>query len=271
MDKTSDDISNLEAVGNSETEGSLIKTEVYGPVQPATNVQNNNNRKLEFKYKKALRGMIWFLGSLFLLLHFYLIALRFLPSPFTLNMLLSSEPLKREIIPLTQISPNLISAVIAAEDTRFCQHNGIDFEGLKKAIEDNQTRSRRRGGSTLSQQTAKNLIFWNGGGYLRKAGEAYVTLFIELIWPKDKIMEHYLNIADWGDGIYGAEAASKIRFGKSASELTIREAALLAAVLPSPHKWRVDPPGEYVRQRVGTIQTRMSIVNSEGLDLCAQP
>jgi len=148
MDKTSNDISNLKAVGNSKTEGSVIKTEVYGPVQPDTNAQNNNNRKLEFKYKKALTGMIWILGSLFLLLHFYLIALRFLPSPFTLNMLLSSEPLKREIIPLTQISPDLISAVIAAEDTRFCQHNGIDFEGLKKAIEDNQTRSRRRGGST---------------------------------------------------------------------------------------------------------------------------
>ena len=272
-------------ISQSEAKTLASKDEIYGPQRPEDgearvrpeiqpepqNAGSDNPPKKHLKAKKVFKLIFWIGLALFLILHIYLLALRFLPAPLTLNMMMNSDPLQRESVTLKSISPHLISAVIAAEDTRFCQHNGIDFEALEKAIEDNQKSTRRRGGSTISQQTAKNIIFWNGGGYLRKAGEAYVTLVVEFIWPKDKIMEHYLNIADWGDGIYGAETAAKVRFGKSAADLSKREAALLASVLPSPYKWRVDPPGDYVQKRVGTVQARMAVVKSDQLDRCAQP
>lgn len=169
---------------------------------------------------------------------------------------------------LEDISPNLVTAVIAAEDTRFCLHNGIDFEAIDKALEEAENGRRLRGASTISQQTAKNAFLWNGGGWVRKGGEAWMTMLIETFWPKKRIMEVYLNIAEWGDGHFGAEAAARARFGKSAKDLTSYEAALLASVLPNPHDWRVDPPGPYVRKRAGTVRARMVQVRRDGLDAC---
>lgn len=214
-------------------------------------------------------GLLMFIG-----LTVYTLVLIIAPAPTTLNMIgtrLSGTSLDRTIIPVSQISPNLIRAVIAAEDTRFCEHAGIDFSAISAAFEHNQTSKRRRGGSTISQQTAKNIFFWNGGGYVRKAGEAGMTLMIETLWSKRRIMEQYLNIAEWGDGIYGAEAAARARFGKSASQLTVREAALLASVLPNPNKWRLDPAGAYISGRASTISQRMGIVKRDGLDDCVLP
>ena len=211
------------------------------------------------------------LAGCFLAFHVYALILALLPAPITLNMMGSrivGADVRRDIVPLRDISPNLVRAVIAAEDSKFCSHYGIDFAAVQKAFENNQQGGKRRGGSTISQQTAKNIFFWNGGGYVRKAGEAWMTLVTETIWSKRRIMTHYLNVAEWGDGIYGAEAAAQIRFGKPASELSTREAALLAAVLPSPNNWRVDPPGNYVSGRAGTIQQRMRVVQSDGLDAC---
>ena len=169
---------------------------------------------------------------------------------------------------LENISPHLVTAVIAAEDTRFCLHNGIDFEAIDKAIAEAESGRRLRGASTISQQTAKNAFLWNGGGWVRKGGEAWMTVLIETFWPKRRIMEDYLNIAEWGDGHFGAEAAAQARFGKSARDLTQQEAALLASVLPNPHKWRVDPPGPYVTKRAGTVRMRMNQVRRDGLDAC---
>jgi len=169
---------------------------------------------------------------------------------------------------LENISPHLVTAVIAAEDTRFCLHNGIDFEAIDKAIAEAESGRRLRGASTISQQTAKNAFLWNGGGWVRKGGEAWMTVLIETFWPKRRIMEVYLNIAEWGDGHFGAEAAAQARFGKSARDLTQQEAALLASVLPNPHKWRVDPPGPYVTKRAGTVRMRMNQVRRDGLDAC---
>lgn len=180
----------------------------------------------------------------------------------------SGTELRQDWVPIERISPYLVQAVIAAEDSRFCAHNGIDVDALEEAIEENRDGGRRRGGSTLTQQTAKNVFLWNGGGYARKAVEAWLALYIDTIWSKRRIMEVYLNIAEWGDGIYGAEAAAQARFGKPASDLTRQEAALLAAVLPSPNKWRVDPPGPYVRRRAGTLRQRAAVVANEGLDDC---
>jgi len=196
---------------------------------------------------------------------------RVLPPPGTFVMLdrsLNGATIRQDWTPLEKISPHLVRAVIAAEDSRFCLHAGVDVEAIREAAEHNRKSAKRRGGSTISQQTAKNVFLWNGGGYVRKALEAWFTLVAETIWGKRRTMELYLNVAEWGDGLFGAEAAAQGRFGKSAQDLTRQEAALLAAVLPSPNKWRAVNPGPYVRGRAATIRKRMEIVRREGLDRC---
>lgn len=231
---------------------------------------NLSNRKKTIG--TALRSGLIAGCVLFLAFHFMGAGHRFLAVHGTWNMILrpGGTDLQKQWVPLEEISPHLVRAVIAAEDSRFCQHIGIDFTAIQTALEDNQAGGRRRGGSTLTQQTAKNVFLWNGGGYARKAVEAWFALYIDAIWPKHRILEVYLNIAEWGDGIFGAEAAAQARFGKSAADLTSYEAALLAAVLPSPNKWRVDPPGPYVRGRASTLQQRARVVANEGLARCAQ-
>lgn len=196
---------------------------------------------------------------------------RFAPPPGTWIMLdrsLSGQTVRNDWAPLEEISPHLVRAVIAAEDSRYCLHAGIDTEAVKEAAEHNKKNGKRRGGSTISQQTAKNVFLWNGGGYLRKGLEAWFTLVSETIWGKRRTMELYLNVAEWGDGLFGAEAAAQGRFGKAAKDLSKQEAALLAAVLPSPNKWRAVNPGPYVRGRAATIRKRMDVVRREGLDQC---
>ncbi len=201
---------------------------------------------------------------------------RFAPPPGTWTMLerkLSGDVIIHPWTPLEDISPQLVRAVIAAEDSRFCLHAGIDMEAVKEAFEDNRKNGgkkngRRRGGSTISQQTAKNVFLWNGGGWVRKGLETWFTLVSETIWGKRRTMELYLNVAEWGNGYFGAEAAAQGRFGKSAADLTKGEAALLAAVLPSPNKWRAVNPGPYVKRRAATIRKRIDVVRSEGLDAC---
>ena len=197
---------------------------------------------------------------MFIGLTVYTLALIIAPAPTTLNMIgtrLSGTSVDRTIVPVSQISPNLIRAVIAAEDTRFCEHAGIDFSAISAAFEHNQTSKRRRGESTISQQTAKNIFFWNGGGYVRKAGEAGMTLMIETLWSKRRIMEQYLNIAEWGPGIYGAEAAARAYFGRSADKLTSRQSALLAAALPNPAKRNPGKPNRYLHRKANTVAARM--------------
>jgi len=183
------------------------------------------------------------------------------------------EEIRHRTVPLSRISPHLVRAVIAAEDAKFCTHQGFDVEAIQKAVKYNERAekrgsAKRRGASTISQQTAKNLFLWPQRSWIRKGLEVYFTGLIEMIWPKRRIMEAYLNAAEWGDGIFGAEAAARARFGKSASELTPREAARLAAVLPSPNKWNPVRPGRYVARRSGAIQANMGIVRSEGLAVC---
>ena len=157
---------------------------------------------------------------------------------------------------------------MGGEDSRFCEHEGIDWAALEQAFEENQQGGRRRGGSTITQQTAKNVFFWNGGGYLRKAGEAWFASLIDFTWGKPRVMEVYLNVAEWGDGIFGVEAASQNRFGVSAKELNQQQAALLAAVLPSPNKWRLDPPTDFVRGRAGTLRKRMAVIRNSNYASC---
>ncbi|MEM7329923.1 MAG: monofunctional biosynthetic peptidoglycan transglycosylase [Pseudomonadota bacterium] len=212
-----------------------------------------------------------FLAGLFVTIHLYALLLYFTPVPGTANMagrVLQGTPVFHTWVPLEDMSPHLVRAVIAAEDTRFCGHSGIDVDAIKTALDERQRRGQLRGASTLTQQTAKNVFLWNGGGYFRKAGEAWMAVFIDGFWGKRRVMEVYLNVAEWGDGLYGAEAAAYGRFNKPAKDLTRFEAARLAAVLPSPNKWRVRPAGPYVRQRTATLQARMAVVERDALDAC---
>jgi monofunctional biosynthetic peptidoglycan transglycosylase len=160
-------------------------------------------------------------------------------------------------VPLEDISPHAAMAVIAAEDQQFAFHAGFDFESMRKAINGNVRGGKVRGASTLTQQVAKNLFLWQGRSYLRKGLEAWFTVLIELSWPKDRILEVYVNIAEFGPGVYGVEAAARRYFGKPARRLTRRESAALAAVLPSPRRYRVQDPGPYVARRREWIVKQM--------------
>jgi monofunctional glycosyltransferase len=178
-------------------------------------------------------------------------------TPLMIQRLFEGEGLRRQWAPRQAIAPDLFRAVIAAEDARFCEHHGFDAIELDKAIRDWQRGRRIRGASTITMQTAKNLFLWPGRNLLRKGAEAYLTPWLELGWSKARILEIYVNVAEWGPGIYGAEAAAQAYFGKSASALSAGEAALLAAVLPNPREWSPAKPSSYVRERARTIRSRM--------------
>ncbi len=169
---------------------------------------------------------------------------------------------------LDDISPHLVASAIAAEDARFCSHGGFDLEAIEKALRDNEQGRRVRGGSTISQQTAKNVFLWPGRDWVRKGLEAGYTVLIETIWSKRRIMEVYLNVAEMGPGIYGAEAAARYWFDKSAADLTPREAARIAAILPSPRRYNAGSPGPYVRRRAARVQANARVVRNEGLAAC---
>lgn len=176
-----------------------------------------------------------------------------------------------DAVRLKDMSPHLVRAVIAAEDSRFCAHNGFDREAIEKALDYNERQAKRgskkrRGASTISQQTAKNLFLWPDRSWVRKGLEVYFTFLIEALWPKKRIMEAYLNAAEFGDGAFGVEAGAQKWFGKSAKDLSRGEAAKLAAILPSPNRWKIN--GAYVGRRTGVIVTRMGAIRNDGLDAC---
>lgn len=162
---------------------------------------------------------------------------------------------KRIVVSREQISPLLRRAVLASEDDRFYLHYGFDLVEIDKALEKKKRGGRLRGASTLTQQVAKNIFLWDGRSYVRKGLEAYMTLWLELLLSKDRILDLYLNLAEWGDGVFGAEAAARTHFGKSASKLTREEAARLAAILPSPIRW--SPNGSVASLRIVSILDRM--------------
>ncbi len=168
-----------------------------------------------------------------------------------------SWKLEKEWRNFDELSNNLKKAALAGEDAAFMEHWGFDFKAIQKAFEKNQKGRRIRGGSTISQQTAKNVFLWPGRSWLRKGFEAYFTVLIELLWSKERILEVYLNVIEMGDGIYGAEAATQAYYGKSAQSLSKSQAALLIAVLPSPLKWSPAKPNRTVYYRQGLILRNM--------------
>ncbi|WP_374534590.1 monofunctional biosynthetic peptidoglycan transglycosylase [Phenylobacterium sp.] len=227
---------------------------------------------------KASKGGRLLRGLLLLVLMFGLIGpvtvttvYRFVPPPVTWLMIqrvFEGKGFDRRWRSLDDISPRLVRAVIAAEDAKFCDHNGFDFDAMEKAFESNAKGRKLRGGSTISQQTAKNVFLWPGRSYVRKGLEAYFTVLIEVIWGKPRIMEVYLNSVEWGPGVYGAEAAARKNFGVGAGQLTAAQAARLAAILPSPLKWKAAQPGPYVKRRSGKITRAAGTINREGMAAC---
>ncbi len=196
---------------------------------------------------------------------------RFVPPPFTFTMMgdvLSGHTVTEDWMPLSEMDPDMARAAIAGEDSRFCSHNGFDFKAIAGAAARNARGGRIRGGSTISQQTAKNAFLFQGGGYVRKAFEAYFTVLIEAMWPKRRIMEVYLNIAETGIGTYGANAGAIRYFNHDASRLSPTEAGRIAAVLPLPKKRAAIAPRGFVRKHGNTLSRRVSNVRNEGLDGC---
>jgi monofunctional biosynthetic peptidoglycan transglycosylase len=201
---------------------------------------------------------------------------RFVPPPITILMverLFQGQGLDYRWRSLDDISPALAQAAVASEDQRFCQHHGFDFQAMEKAMRQNERVAARggskvRGGSTISQQTAKNVFLWPGRSYVRKALEAWDTVLIETIWGKRRIMEVYLNVAEMGPGIYGAQSAADRYFNEDASDLTPAQAARLIAILPSPLKWKPVASGSYVARRSRHIGGAMGAVREDGLASC---
>lgn len=196
---------------------------------------------------------------------------RFIPPPVTPLMVIRAvegRGLDHRWRSMDKISPTLPRALIAAEDAKFCDHRGFDFEALQKAYENNESGRKIRGGSTISQQTAKNVFLWPGRSYVRKGLEAWFTVLIETFWGKRRIMEVYMNSIEYGSGIYGAEAAAQRYFGVSADKLTQAQSARLAAILPSPLKWKVIKPGKYVAKRSKKIGKASGAVRRDGLADC---
>ena len=216
-------------------------------------------------------GLVRLVLGLIVLSVLWVLLYRFVPPPITVTMLgdlVAGRGVTKDWMPIGQIDRDMVRAAIAAEDGKFCQHNGFDFEAIEDAMKRNASGGRIRGGSTISQQTAKNAFLWQGGGYPRKALEAWFTLLIENLWGKRRIMEVYLNLAETGIGTYGVNAGSMRYYGHDASAMSPIEAARIAAVLPLPKKRGVLSPKGFTRRYGGTIAARIGQVGRDGLDAC---
>jgi monofunctional glycosyltransferase len=199
--------------------------------------------------------------TLFLAQIAYTILLIWFPvvsTPTIFGQWLLGKPIYKEWVSLDQISEPMQRAVIASEDQEFEDHFGFDIDAIEKALKYNKTHKKKKGASTITQQVAKNVFLWQDRTWFRKGAEVYCTFLIELLWSKERILEVYLNIAEMGNGTFGCEAAAKRFFGKPAAKLTEQEAALIAACLPSPVKYRADKPSDYVRQRQRAILFQMA-------------
>lgn len=248
------------------------------PLKKQSSKSNSKTQKRSFWGSMArffFKLFLWGFG----LSIFFVVLFKFVPVPFTPLMVIRAIEntqaekevyLNHDWVPLEEISTNLQKAVIASEDGNFLKHNGFDFKALANAYESNQKGKKLKGGSTISQQTAKNVFLWQGRSYLRKGLEAYFTVLIELIWGKERIMEVYLNSIEMGDGIYGAQAASEYWYRKDAKDLTKYEAAGIAAILPSPRKYKAVNSSSYVNRRKDKIVRVMRHVGKIDYDKASE-
>ena len=221
--------------------------------------------------RRIFGWMVKLVVAFFAISILWVIAYRFVPPPITITMIgdvFAGRGLDKDWMPISQIDRDMVRAAIAAEDSKFCTHNGFDFEAIEDAMKRNASGGRIRGGSTISQQTAKTTFLWNGGGYARKGVEAWFTFLIENLWGKRRIMEVYLNNAETGIGTYGVNAGSQRYYGHDASAMSATEAARIAAVLPLPKKRGVVAPKGFTRRYGNTIAARINAVGRDGLDAC---
>jgi len=205
----------------------------------------------------------------------HLLIFRFVPVPITPEIvlkLLTFQPVHQRWVPFAAISPTLARAVLASEDQNFCRHHGFDWKSIDDALKSHKRHPHKplRGASTISQQTARTLFLLPVRSWVRKGLEAYLTVLVEALWPKKRILTAYLNLVDWGHGNYGAEAAAEAYFHRSASKLSSDQAARLAAILPNPDEWRAAHPGPYVETRSGKLVSRSEDVTRDGLDKCVR-
>lgn len=226
------------------------------------------------KSKRSWKRRLWlwlltFLMSFLILSFLWVLLYRVANPPITLTQLFDGNGAQRQWMSIDKIDREMVRAVIAGEDAKFCSHHGFDHEAIEAAFRRNiEGGGVLRGGSTISQQTAKNAFLWQGGGWFRKGLEAWFTLLIETFWPKRRIMEVYLNVAETGIGTYGVNAGAQRYFGHDASRLTRHEAARIAAVLPLPKKRGAVDPAGFTRRYGNTIAARAGVVQRAGLDGC---
>lgn len=232
----------------------------------------NARRPASSAQSGPLGRICWFFAKLVAAFLFLSVAqvviYKFVPVPITFTMLMDDHPVTKDWTPLSRIDRDMVAAAISGEDGKFCLHNGFDQEAIMQAFKRNAKGGRIRGGSTISQQTAKNVFLWQGGGYVRKGLEAWYTVLIETIWGKRRIMEVYLNVAETGIGTYGVEAGAQRYYGKSAAKLSPVEAARIAAVLPLPKQREVNGAGGFTRRHGNAIARRVSVVKNGALDAC---
>src|SRR4051794_37064864 len=220
---------------------------------------------------RVIGWIVKLIVAFFLISILWVLAYRFVPPPITATMIgdvVSGRGLHKDWMPVSQIDRDMVRAAIAAEDSKFCSHNGFDIEAIEDAMKRNASGGRIHGGSTISQQTAKTTFLWNGGGYARKGVEAWFTFLIEHLWGKRRIMEVYLNNAETGIGTYGVNAGSERYYGHDASAMSATEAARIAAVLPLPKKRGAVAPKGFTRRYGNTIAARIGVVGRDGLDAC---
>ena len=237
--------------------------------------KSKKKSKSKSKKKRSIfkRILIWtskIILGLFIFNIFIVIVYRWVNPPVTPLMLIrkitDDAPIKQQWVNIKDISPHLIASAIAAEDNHFLGHQGFDFGAIQKAIGERKTGKRKRGASSISQQTAKNVFLWVNQSWVRKGLECYFTVLIELFWSKERIMEVYLNVIEMGDGVYGCEMASQIYFHKKAKNLTLHQAALITACYPNPRKWTPSKPTSYINNRASKIAHLTTLIGKISFD-----
>jgi len=244
----------------------------------ASKVKRNRKRRKGLRFPGNPTSLIGKVARwvLMLLLAFVGISLtqvlvyKWVPVPVTITMLMDENGITKDWTPLSGIDPDMARAAIAGEDAKFCQHHGFDAAAIRQAMAQNARGGRIRGGSTISQQTAKNVFLWQGGGFFRKGLEVWYTVLIEAIWSKRRIMEVYLNVAETGIGTYGVQAGAIRYFGHGADRLSRTEAARIAAVLPLPKRREAIAPSGFTRRQGNRIAGYINAVRTQGLDACLQ-
>lgn len=240
-------------------------------VKRRSNIPTYKRRRQRSLISRLVSWLIRLIAAFFLLSILWVLAYRFINPPLTFTMIgdmFTSRGAHKDWMPIEEIDRDMVRASIAAEDSKFCTHHGFDFEAIEDAMKRNASGGRVRGGSTISQQTAKNTFLWQGGGYARKGAEAWFTFLIEHLWGKRRIMEVYLNVAETGIGTYGVNAGAQRYYGHDASAMSPVEAARIAAVLPLPKKRGAVAPMGFTRRYGNTIAARIGVVARDGLDAC---